>query len=148
MREHPLRWAEQICVGEDYCIPPTFRREHQFRLPTSNHRSDMVLVLCSSDWTPHPHHRESAYLSPLTTGLFGHPQESSVENSKETPTNTCIPHTTRNRQLPAFQGCWLFKEVFVGLKCKRTKEVFFYPHMRKENLIKLYPLAHYNIMII
>ena len=44
-------------------------------LPTSNHRSDMVLVLCSSDWTPHPHHRGSAYLSPLTTGLFGHPQE-------------------------------------------------------------------------
>ena len=20
----------EICVGKDYCIPPTFRREHQF----------------------------------------------------------------------------------------------------------------------
>ena len=25
------RW-DKICVGEDYWIPPTFRREHQFRI--------------------------------------------------------------------------------------------------------------------
>ena len=44
-------------------------------LPTSHHKSDMVFVIGSSDWTLPPHHRGSAYLSPLTTGSFGHPQE-------------------------------------------------------------------------
>ena len=40
------------------------------------------MVFSSSDWTLLPHHRESAHLSPLTTGLFGHPQDVSVETSK------------------------------------------------------------------
>ena len=38
-------------------------------LPTSNYKLDMVFVIGSSDWTLPPHHREFAYLNPLTTGL-------------------------------------------------------------------------------
>tara|TARA_Y100001938_G_scaffold6889_1_gene8478 strand:+ start:17 stop:214 length:198 start_codon:yes stop_codon:yes gene_type:complete len=44
-------------------------------LPTSHYKLDMVFVIGSSDWTLPPHHRESAYLNPLITGLFSHPQE-------------------------------------------------------------------------
>jgi len=47
---------KKIDVGEDYCIPPTFRDEHQFNVPTSNYRLDMALVIDSSDWTLSPHH--------------------------------------------------------------------------------------------
>ena len=53
--------------------PSAFRDKLKFSLPTSRHRLDLVFVLCSSDWTLHPHHRESMHLSPFVIGLFASP---------------------------------------------------------------------------
>jgi len=58
-------------------------------LPTSNYKLDMVFIIGSSDWTLPPHHRELAYLSPLTTGLVrvthreGYKTSQSDKNIKE-----------------------------------------------------------------
>jgi|MDTC01.3.fsa_nt_gb hypothetical protein len=51
-------------------------------LPTSNHRLDLAFVIDSSDWTLSPHHKESAYLSPLTTGLVQSPTGRIISPSK------------------------------------------------------------------
>ena len=58
------------CVRKDYLYTFNFSGQTKVRLPTSRHKLDLVFVLCSSDWTLHLHHRESAYLSPLITDLF------------------------------------------------------------------------------
>ena len=42
---------KQIGVGEDYCIPPTFRREHQFRITYFELQTILGIVLSSPDWT-------------------------------------------------------------------------------------------------
>tara|TARA_B100001250_G_C19304981_1_gene573634 strand:+ start:207 stop:440 length:234 start_codon:yes stop_codon:yes gene_type:complete len=62
--------------------PQLFGMNISSMLPTSHHKLDEVFVIGSSDWTLPPHHRESAYLSPLITGLFGHPQEGDISLSK------------------------------------------------------------------
>ena len=51
-------------------------------LPTSNHRLDLAFVIDSSDWTLSPRHKESAYLSPLTTGLVQSPTGRIISPSK------------------------------------------------------------------
>ena len=64
---------KEIGVGEDYCIPPTFRDEHQFNVtyfePQNRHGISHRLIRLDSVAPP----RGSAYLSPLITGLFRSP---------------------------------------------------------------------------
>ena len=63
---------KNVWEGTTYA-PSAFRDKLKFSLPTSRHRLDLVFVLCSSDWTLHPHHRESMHLSPFVIGLFASP---------------------------------------------------------------------------
>ena len=51
-------------------------------IPTSNYRLDMVLSFGSSDWTLPTPPQGSAYLSPLTTGLFESPTGRIISPSK------------------------------------------------------------------
>ena len=82
-REESASYWTEIDVGEDYCIPPTFRREHQFMvylLRTTEQTRHMVFS--SSDWTLLLRHRGSAYLNPLTTGLIRSPTGRIISPSK------------------------------------------------------------------
>jgi len=45
--------------------PQLFGVNISFNVPTLYHILDKVFVIGSFDWTLPPHHRESAYLSPL-----------------------------------------------------------------------------------
>ncbi len=51
--------GKKISVGEDYCIPPTFRREHQFRITYFELQTRLgVCHLAHSIELYQPHHRD------------------------------------------------------------------------------------------
>jgi hypothetical protein len=74
---------KQNMCGEGLLYTSNFSaRTSVHGLPTSNYRLDMVLSFGSSDWTLPTPPQGSAYLSPLTTGLFESPTGRIISPSK------------------------------------------------------------------
>ena len=75
-------WLRKLVWGRTTVYLQLFGVNISSGLPTSNYKLDLVFVISSSDWTLLPHHREFAYLSPLTTDLVQSPTGRIISPSK------------------------------------------------------------------